>query len=237
MADRGQALIDSHKPIPFRLSAGCFERALSIANALANAAKSRGFKIHDDHEKRRLVFSGHNAAIPWRLNEKFEQHIRTRIAYNGTKEPESYFAPTGILKLTLETSSGSTVTFIDEPGEPLEKQTLKILAGLYKCVIRQHVRDREEADRRRRWDEDAREHVRVETERRAEAMRVEQERARRDKLIAASKRWREARILREYVAYRQERAKAGATDNTLAEWVLWANSVADDLDSSGTTVL
>lgn len=234
VADRGQALIDSHKPIPFRLSVGCYERALAIANALANAAKLRGFKVHDDEDERRLVFSGHGAAIPWRISEKLEQRVRTRIAYNGKKEPEKYLEPTGILKLILEVSYGKTVTFIDEPHEPLEKQTLNILAGLYKCVIRQHVREREEVERQRRWDEEAREHARLEAERRAEAERIDQERKKREALLAESRLWHETRILREYLAHRQALFEAGASESEASEtWMNWAKSVANDLDPSG----
>ena len=192
--------------------------------------------MHGDDEDRRLVFSGHNAAIPWRLNEKLEQRVRTRIAYNGKKEPEKYLVPTGILKLTLEASYGSTVTFIDEPNEPLEKQTLKILAGLYKCVIRQHVREREEVDRRRRWDEEARQHARVEAKKQAEAERMKQERTQRAALIAESRRWNEARILRDYLAHRQEQFHKAATESaTFSAWISWAKLVADELDPSSNT--
>ena len=231
VADRGQALVDSHKPLPFRVSAGCYERALAITNALALAAKPRGLKVDDDDKGQRLVFIGHDAVVPWRINERLEQRVRTRTTYDGKKEPEKYVVPTGDLKITLEAHYGSTIVFADEPTLPLEKQITKVFAGLYKCVIRQRVREREEAAREKRWADEAGERARIESERQQAAYRLEQEQKRRDVLIAESGRWQDAQVLRSYIAERQRTQTAGITDSAaFKEWVRWAGSVVDDLD-------
>jgi hypothetical protein len=231
VADRGQALVDSHKPLPYRVSAGCYERALAISNAIAIAAKQRGFKVEDDDKGKRLLFTGHDALVPWRINERLEQRIRTRTTYDGKKEAEKYVVPTGELKITLEARYGSTIAFHDEPNAPLEQQILKIFSGLYKCVIRQRVRQREDDARDKRWADEARERGRIESERQQAAYRLEQERLRQDALIAESRRWHDAQILRSYIAERQRNQRSDAEDSTAFEdWVRWARSVADELD-------
>ena len=231
VVDRGQALVDSHKPLSFRVSAGCYERALAIADALALAAKTRGFKVEDDDKGERLLFTGHGAVVPWRINERLEQRVRTRTTYDGKKEPEKYVVPTGQLKITLEARYGSTITIVDEPGSPLEDQIRKVFAGLYKCVLRQRVRAREEAARKERWAEEARERARIEAERQQAEYRLEQERQKRERLMAESRRWHDAQVLRAYIAQRQEIQPAGTADSpAFSEWVTWAATVADDLD-------
>jgi hypothetical protein len=231
VADRGQALVDSHKPLPFRVSAGCYERALAISNALTFAAKPRGFKVGDDDKGQRLVFIGHDAVVPWRINERLEQRVRTRTTYDGKKEPEKYVVPTGELKITLEARYGSTIAFVDDRGLPLEKQITRIFAGLYKCVIRQRVKSREDAAREKRWAEEACERARIESEMQRAANRLEEERSKRERLIADSRRWHDAQALRSYIAQTQERQPTGAQESAAFEdWVKWASSVADDLD-------
>jgi hypothetical protein len=61
--DRGQRLRDTHKAVCFRVSLGTYKRALSIVNALALAARARGFSVRQDREEGRIVFAGHNAEV------------------------------------------------------------------------------------------------------------------------------------------------------------------------------
>jgi hypothetical protein len=112
--NRGQRLLDYHKPRAFRVSMGSLERALRIVNAFANAAKARGFTTRDDEKEGRITLVGHNAEVQLRLTEQLEEKTRSRIGYDRKPELEKYKLPTGRLRITLQTGYREGPSFEDQ---------------------------------------------------------------------------------------------------------------------------
>ena len=231
VVDRGQRLWDTHKAVCFRVSLGTYERALSIANALALAAPARGFAVREDEKEGRIVFAGHNAEVQLRLSEQLESKTRPRTGYQGQAEQEKYYLPTGRLRITLEIGYRGSRTFEDRDSCPLESQLNKVLLGIYRLVVKEWQEERRHQAFERKFEEEARQ--RAEGARiRAERERAEAEaRARRRRLVTESSRWAQSKGIRDYVAHIRTAACEGTHENdTLVQWLEWALSVARTLD-------
>jgi hypothetical protein len=229
--DRGQRLWDTHKAVAFRVSLDTYKRALSLTNALALAAASRGFTIREDNEMGRLVFTGHNADIQLRVTEMLEEKTRPHVRYDGKTEQETYKVPTGRLRITLQTGYREGPSFEDRESSKLESQLNRVLAATYRLVIKVWQKDREHREFHRRMEEDER--------RRAEAdrLRIEREnalaeaRSRRRGLAAEANSWAQSKRIREYVSHICASAsELGVSTESLVSWTDWALTVASELD-------
>jgi hypothetical protein len=228
--DRGQRINDTHKSIAFRVSLDTYERALRITNALALAARERGFTIRDDKEIGRVVFAGHGGEVHMRLTEQLDVRTRSRVSYDGKTEPENYNVPTGRLRISLQIGYGEGPAFEDKGSNKLESMLNRVFAAIYRLVIKSRQKERqrltfkrelEEAEHRRA----AAKHIREEQERCAA-----DERRRRDALLAEAARWNQAHLLRNYVAHIRAAAGPDSSRSTTTTWAGWALLVASDLD-------
>lgn len=174
--DRGQRLWDSHKPIAFRVSLGTYARAVAIANALALAARVRGFSVRDGGDLGRVVFVGHEAEIQMRMTEQLEKKHRPRVGYDGKTEQESYMVPTGRLRISLQTGYPEGPTFEDQGTKELESMLNPVFVAMYRLVVKCWVWERAQQEARRRAEEAERQRaverqIREEQERKAAAER------------------------------------------------------------------
>ena len=230
---RGQRLIDSHKAIAFRLSTGCFERALAIANTLARAVEARGFQFEDDPGEGRLVVRGHGGRVPLRITEKLAEKIERVRRYDGSFESQKQRLPTGTLKLSLEITPWNTVDFVDRVGSPVEQQFAQILDALYKLVVRCRVERREAEHRRHEQQLAAQAWVRAEETRKEAERRRLAEAKRRRALVAEATRWQRSARIRAYVDHLEGlAAQIQRAPEELKGWCQWARKVADDVDPS-----
>jgi hypothetical protein len=99
-----------------------YKRALSLTNALALAAASRGFTVSEDDKIGRLVFTGYSADIQLRVTEMLEDKTRPRTRYDGKTEQAKYKVPTGRLRITLQTGYREGPSFEDRESRKLESQ-------------------------------------------------------------------------------------------------------------------
>jgi hypothetical protein len=232
--DRGQRLRDTHKAVCFRVSLGTYKRALSIVNALALAAPARGFTVREDEKEGRIVFAGHNAEVQLRLSEPLELKTRPRARYDGKVEQEKYYVPTGRLRITLQIDYREGPTFEDRDSRPLESQLNRVFCGIYRQVVRAWREEPRHQAFQRELEEEARQ--------RAEAARIQaerekalaEERARRQRLSSEANRWAQSIRIRDYVEHiRTSGAGRPNTSVELNEWMVWALSVAAEIDPTG----
>ncbi len=229
--DRGQRIKDYHRPTAYRVSLATYQRALAITNALAIAARDRGFVVSENKDAGRLVFTGFDADIRMRITEMLETKTRSRKAYHGKIEQETYKWPTGRLRITLEDNYREGPFFEDRESLPLQDQLNRIFVAIYRLVVRtrQHAREQQARDRlyeaeQRRREEEARQ--RADRER-----ALAEERAQRRRLATEALRWGKAQRIREYVNHiRTAAATNTARSMDIDGWAQWALRVASDLD-------
>jgi len=229
--DRGQRLRDYHKPAAFRVSLDTYKRALSLTNALALAAASRGFAVSKDDKIGRVVFAGHNADIQLRITEMLQNKTRQSVRYDGKTETETYQIPTGRLRLTLQTIYREGPIFEDRESRTLESQLNRVFAAMYRLVVKVWEKDRQHLDFHRRLEEESRQRAEEELVRAEHKRLLAEERARKRSLSVEVIRWSKSHRIREYVAHIQTTAnERGVSPEMLGDWTAWALSVASELD-------
>jgi hypothetical protein len=229
-ADRGQRLWETHKSVAFRVSLDTYERALTITNALALAARARGFSIRDDRELGRVVFAGHHAEIQMRIAEQLERKHRARVRYDGKTEQENYLVPTGRLRISLQVGYGEGPTFEDKGTKNLESMLNAVFVAIYRLVIKCCQRERDHQAFKRGLEETERQRAEAERLRAEQERKAAEERRRREQLLQEAKNWTAAGRIRAYVAHLQ--AAMGATQECAAEagWFDWALGIAKEMD-------
>jgi hypothetical protein len=227
---RGQRLIESSKAIAFRVSLGCFRRALALTNTIAFALERRGFNVTDDRKLGRLVVSGHGADLTLRIIERLEQKIRKVKASDGSLTTVTHRLPTGVLKLSLY-GDGRILEFIDQPKSTLEVQLPSILDGFYHLTIHSRIQSRKDVEEGRQRKEADGVLARVEEKRRGHAVQHEEERRNRKTLIVEARQYDKAAEILTYVEHIQRLAhRKRVPPGTLARWMAWAKKVAAEHD-------
>jgi hypothetical protein len=196
VVDKGERLDDTHKSSAFRVSLGTYQRALSIANALANAAKARGFVAEDDEKAGRIVLVGHGIRMELRITEFLNEAQRMETSYAGKREAKKILLPSGRLRISLGSLYHPGPTIQDKDGLPIDASLNDVYVACYKAVVR---------DRRSRRLESCRDAIqKVEEAKRAEERRLEAERQRRAAeerqnrrlLMREARRWQSAQAIR-----------------------------------------
>jgi hypothetical protein len=225
----GQMLWSRHKSTPIRVSLDTYVRGLAVLNTVCLAAKPRGFEARLDEEAGRIVLEGHQAKVLVRLTERMgEAWKQEQSAWEKKPRNVKYKMPSGELRLYVGESWSETAVS-DKQGSPLETQLNAAFEAIYGRVVRALERQRESEDRERRWAEEARLREQAEARRReAEAARAK-ERRKREALLDEVSAWRTAGDLRRYLAA-IEALPVGHPAGKSGEWLVWARSVADDLD-------
>jgi hypothetical protein len=228
--DRGQRLVETAKPLAFRVSLETYERALRVMNALVLAADARGYRVHHDKDLGRLVFAGHDSEVHARITELLERRHRPRTGYDGKIEKESYMQRTGRLRVSLQVGYGEGPTFDDQGTRKLESQLNRIFITMYRLTVKCWQRKRNREAHQQQLEGAQRQRAEAERARAEQELKDAEERKRREGLLQEAKDWTSARDIREYVAHIRAAAAARPECSIDGGWIEWALGVAKDLD-------
>lgn len=238
-ADERQLLAaPARKCLDIRVTHGSLDRALRIADALLKAMKSRaiGVELVDDAAmSTRITVLGENFGIA--IDEQVERReeiLSPNEKLEREKHPWMYpkheytYHPTGRLALHLKNAPMyfGRNTWADGKQQRLENMLNSFMCGLYKAAI---------TERSQRLQQALDDATRIENQRRAQALRAQQEteRTRLDQLNNHVDAWQRSQVIRAYANAVEEYAKQytftyGDLDGL--EWVKWAHAQADRLD-------
>jgi len=231
--DRGQRLVETAKPLAFRVSLDTYERALRVMNAIALAAEVRGYGVRHDREWGRLVFAGHDSEVQLRIAELLERKHRPRTGYDGKVEQESYMRATRRLRISLQVGYGEGPTIQDQGTRKLESQLNRVFLMMYRLTVKSWQRQRERQSYQRQLEEAQRLRAEAERIRAEEERKAAEERKRREGLLLEAKDWESARNILAYVAHICGAAQTSQVSSVDAGWIEWALGVASDLDPTG----
>jgi hypothetical protein len=227
-SERGELVVDSHRPFPVRASIGHFERALALLNAIVRQLEARGYRVSHDNEAGRVVLDGNPGRVEIRIAERLE--ARKRLEREGLREREvEYRVPTGQLRVFVEADLGSLREISDRvkpSGGPLASARLEdrlpeVFQVIYRQTVQARIRKRQNDAMHAEWEaERAREQ--------AEEERQAQEQRRRERLLEEVRAWQKAVAIRTYV--REAEAASGGSRSGRPEWVAWALAYADEID-------
>jgi hypothetical protein len=231
--DRGQRLVETAKPLAFRVSLDTYERGVRVMNAIALAAEVRGYGVRHDREMGRLVFAGYDSEVQLRIAELLERKHRPRTRYDGKVEQESYMRATGQLRISLQVEYGEGPTIQDQGTRKLESQLNRVFLAMYRLTVKSWVRQRERQAHQRQLEEAQQQRAEVEQVRAEEERKAAEERKRRERLLLETKDWESARNILAYVAHIRDAAQTNQASSVDAGWIEWALGVASDLDPTG----
>lgn len=228
----------THRSIAMRVSIGTYRRALAILNALAQAAKDRGFTVELLKGHERLRFSLESADLDLYITERLEDtFITVRNSWSNEPRSEKKKVPTGRLRLNLGPSY-RTYQIGEAGGSPLEDELNRVFEYAYRQVVkcREEARareiERQKAEiRRLEWEE-------TERQRKAQEQQRAEEERRRGELLRQADGWSTAERIRSFVKAMDARiategSEKGGRPVHYEAWRDWALRVADDHDPMG----
>lgn len=219
--------------LPVRVSIGAVDRALRIWHALLQACEARGLQVVSAHRQVKIGDGTHWIGL--RMSEKVDRVTKPSTWHTGVETASRQ--PTSCLRIFAirfyETKFEETLK------RPLEAQLNAILAWIHRTLASERTK-RSIADEKRLLEENA---AKVQEQARAAAaaearlrdedlqrLRAEQAAmAERERLLLAEAgAWRNAEVIRSYVAHL--RAVGQNITPALADWLIWADGVANKLD-------
>lgn len=211
------------------------DRALALIDALAVAFDARGLPIEKGPENGtagvrvggqllRLSLEETSSRQVHRATEAEKEVIR-RGGYNSA--PLYDFRPSGNMTLKIENvwQAGVQASWRDTPARRLEDRLNEVVAGLYRAAHAIDLKDRVEAERRRKVD--------IENARRAALCAAREDEAQFFKQLEASAdAWHRAEILRGFADAVEAKARQsdGSVADDRAAWVARARRLADRVD-------
>lgn len=237
--------VQKHEPIlgstrksaAMRVSLQTYKRALSIFNAMAFAAESRGFDVSYGGNRERLFLRMEDAVFGLYITEHLDSIVKTvRNSWNSDTREATVLVSSGRLRLNVERPGYGVLPINDAEDTQIESNLDKVFLHAYRHVVRQ----REESRRRDFVQQQADEQMRIRDEiehKRKEAERLlAEEEQRRTNLIKQSENWRKSNQIRELIHIVQSNPSTDQSSTAFREWRTWAMSVADSIDPSASLV-
>jgi hypothetical protein len=231
--------------LSLKVSRAQLDRSLRILNTLIKTFKESDIRTTAEHppERHNSAFVVGKEMILFSVRE-----LTKRIKNNGTEQfgaskwDNFAYKPSGTLLLRLEGDLPESFqkNWADGKTQNLEDVLGKIVATVIAIAenMPAHRQKRAEEQKQReeehrRWELHWQEQERLRVQ---ESMRRAKEEARRKKLEDEASNWHRSRMLRSYIAQREE--YLGQTEATAEEkaqtsdWLNWAKNYADSLDPS-----
>lgn len=228
--ERGQLLEPAHNRVPFRVTPVTWERALAIISALVYAAEDRGITAGSNTAQDELYFEIDGVSINVRISEKLESENRKPDALTPLSRVlgrDQIKVPTGILRLYLWARWSSEFEIKETNENLLQDKLNAVFCRIYRLVVKYHFRKRMAVESRRQSEEEER--------RRMEEARLRTEEIQQRKaLLADVANWQASTSIRDYLCHLKRVAldsgMALAPDSDLGRWLVWAETVALELD-------
>ncbi len=232
------------------VSKDSLQRALLIMDALIKTFESRGFKVKmagKDVEGTIVELMGTNVSfgISECLIAKKEEvddngDIKGRYEFQHSKF-QSKTVPSGELRLEIDPhsayysrSSGQRRKWSDGQRGRIETYLNQFVVGVIKVATAQREAKLENERREHELQEEKKQREKQEQARAAIWAKIQDERAKVDKLQADAVAWEKARQIRVYIeTIRQDaviRGKDAGEESELGKWLAWAHKQADRLD-------
>ena len=233
--ERGQTLLLHRNHLPLRVTPQTSERALAILNSLLFAAEARGITpVHDDKDGR-LLLKFRDCAVQVRFSERSTDVVRDKrhdSPLDRSLGKDTIKAPTGILRIYFSARGYSESGLQESADEPLEQRLNDFFKRVYRAVVRERIAERERAERDRQFEAEQERRRRVEAIKQQEVRQQAKEQERRQSLLTEASSWRDASLIRDYIAHiERELGRQGSDIHPdLAGWLIWAEQVAEEID-------
>jgi hypothetical protein len=217
------------------VTAATRERALRILEVLCRAFKERGWPVATHQgDRQNSQIEVHGVKVAFSLEERLQRQERPKpkpidlLLTPSLAFQERYdYVPTGELVLKAWHDVGSKSEWADGKRQRVEEKLNEFMIAVVRIADNEIRWQEERAIRERQRQEEER--ARWERER-----RQGEENRRGEDLVQLANRWREAELLRTFIA--TARAKPGSdpetspSDSQFHRWLRWAESYADQLD-------
>lgn len=237
--ERGLLVAKTPDLLPLSVAPGNLERAARIADGFLRACTDLGFIAAGPKAGSEWCPEIEGVRLKWSLREETVREKQTKAPsgsppppgepdFRWINHPRYTFKPTGKLSFELKGYGAPVQTrWRDGKRQRVEKLLHRIVeGGIRVASVRRQWRDQREAERA------AEEAKRAYRE--AEQQREVAARERRQVLLDDAEAFDRATRLRRYIASVEQRGSTDAApvpiDDDLGNWLVWARSVADDLD-------
>lgn len=234
---RGQYKRIPKGSLDVRVSGDALPRALRVMDALLKGLNERGFQLRLYEDDRQTLVSVRGTDLPVRLEEEYkrvevepDRVVFSQVVDDLPPRTRYDFQPTGELKLMIPADShripGVRKTWADGKTQEVEALLNSFVVGLVRAAVVKKKRDREREKRRRKREKEH--HNRRERKR-----QLKEEKERRKELLDKAEAWGRAEKLRgliEAVRRQGQSQESAEVAEKLQAWIMWAESVANDLD-------
>lgn len=217
--------------LPTRVSIESVSRALILWDAVIKACEARKMTIQLAERRLRVICGAESVAL--RISEQVNQVDGRAITL-----PDVEFPPFGGVR---RLATGSLRIFLCDHGEKkfsdtedmlLEQQLNELFQSIYRAFVSQRIQHSIWAEKRRLEQIAKQEAERERVELAAHEAAIAAENRRIDQLVAEAGTWRQAELVRAYVANLQALAAGAPVSDDLQTWLEWAAGAADRLDPS-----
>jgi len=220
----------THDPMAMRVSGAGIEDATRILAAFCAAAGRRGARIAAAPADRsvQLTLEGFSLKVTTR-----EEWTSAMLLREGGSSKTEYVTKAGAGRFTLVVEgAGRTPLKIpeDQAGGLLASiHGGEVFVAVFKRMVHARRQRRADAERDKAWAEQSAQAAREREASAAAKAAREAEVALRGALLTEASRWDQARSIRAYVAHVRA-STGGSVSADLQAWLVWAASVADDMD-------
>ncbi len=231
----GRLALQQTNVLNTRISAALIERSAILLDTLLKYTEANGCKWAVAKQHTTVTFDGETVYVT--LRERLSKQELPppppdpkpakvwSLDLSRMGLPRYEYLSTGELTLILRESPdyGPQKTFADAKTGKIEEKIHLFINGLEALILRIRTDRKESEERRRRDDEEER-------ARKAQAIKAEQQRRLRKRLVRNLERWEKANRLRSFVE--QVVRASQAEDEQVKVWAEWARQQADLLDPS-----
>lgn len=220
---RGNVLRFTFRASSLRLTPLTYERGLSIANALLQAAEERGCVVSHDLKRGRFALELEGATLFFAIRERQDVVLQ---------RGERRHVPTDKLAVVLELAGTSnSYELRDRSDEQVQDRLVEVFPRLYGAVIGSRERARAKAAQEAKSAKYWAWHAELEERRKAETAANTLVETNKAELVKQAERFARAEQIRSLVhAVRSRSTQHMTSSDSLIDWQIRALAIADEMD-------